>query len=136
MRHVIFVAARERLTHLPKVRFQFSDGALNMRRLTELDQSSQEYSWIRDVPTMVNESWLPTLNTNTPQEGFELAVKLSRLAVMVAQSCDDNRQGGRPLQPDDASQLIGAAHVIALNFQTIAAANDWWRYPSPHRNTQ
>ena len=85
---------------------------------------------------MVNESWLPTLNTNTPQEGFELAVKLSRLAVMVAQSCDDNCQGARPLQPDDASQLTGAAHLIALNFQTIAAANDWWRYPSPDRNTQ
>ena len=34
------------------------------------------------------------------------------------------------MEPDDASQLIGAAHVIALNFQTIAAANDWWRHPS------
>jgi len=45
---------------------------------------------------MLDESWLPTLNTNTPQKGFELAVKLSRLAVMVSQSCDDNRQGGVP----------------------------------------
>jgi hypothetical protein len=71
-----------------------------------------------------------------PQEGFELAVKLSRLAVMVSQTCDDNRRGAHPMQPDDASQLIGAAHVIALNFQTIAAANDWWRHPSPNRNTQ
>jgi len=79
---------------------------------------------------MLNEIWLPTLNTNTPQEGFELAVKLSRLAVMVSQSSDDNRHGARPAQPNDASQLIGAAHVIALNFQTIAAANDWWRQPS------
>jgi hypothetical protein len=79
---------------------------------------------------MRDEIWLPTLNTNTPQEGFELAVKLSRLAVMVAQSC------ATPMQPDETSQLIGAAHVIALNFQTIAAANDWWRYPSSDRNTQ
>jgi hypothetical protein len=85
---------------------------------------------------MLDESWLPTLNTETPQEGFELAVKLSRLAVMVSQSCDDNRQGANSMQPNDASQLIGAAHVIALNFQTIAAANDWWRHLPSDRNAQ
>ena len=83
---------------------------------------------------MRDEVWLPTLNTNTPQEGFELAVKLSRLAVMVAQSCDDDGQRTHSVQPGEASQLIGAAHVIALNFQTIAAANDWWRHP--YRNTE
>jgi hexameric tyrosine-coordinated heme protein (HTHP) len=85
---------------------------------------------------MLDEIWLPTLNTNTPQEGFELAVKLSRLVVMVAQSRDDESQRTGPVQPDDAWQLIGAAHVIALNFQTIAAANDWWRHHSPYRNTE
>jgi len=85
---------------------------------------------------MLDESWLPTLNTETPQEGFELAVKLSRLAVMVSQSCDNDRQEARSMQANDASQLIGAAHVIALNFQTIAAANDWWRHPVSDRNTQ
>ena len=83
---------------------------------------------------MLNEIWLPTLNTNTPQEGFELAVKLSRLAMMIAQSYDDDSQPTCPTQRDGASQLVGAAHVIALNFQTIAAANDWWRQPS--RNTE
>jgi hypothetical protein len=81
---------------------------------------------------MLDEVWLRTLNTNTPQEGFELAVKLSRLAMMVAQSYDDDSQRTRPIQRD--SQLIGAAHVIALNFQTMAAANDWWR--QPYRNTE
>jgi hypothetical protein len=84
----------------------------------------------RGPAAMPDEIWLPTLNTNTPQEGFELAVKLSRLAVMVAQSYDDD--GQRPPVQRDGAQLIGAAHVIALNFQTIAAANDWWR----HRNTE
>jgi len=84
----------------------------------------------RELAAMLDDIWLPTLNTNTPQEGFELAVKLSRLAVMVAQSYDDDSQRTRPMQRDDASQLVGAAHVIALNFQTIAAANDWWRQPS------
>lgn len=80
---------------------------------------------------MLDEVWLPTLNTNTPQEGFELAVKLSRLTIMLAQSYDNDT----PMQRDDASPLIGAAQVIALNFQTIAAANDWWRR-HPWRNTE
>jgi hexameric tyrosine-coordinated heme protein (HTHP) len=85
--------------------------------------------------TIMDESWLPTLNTRTPQEGFELAVKLSRLAMMVSRCSDeDEGQLRRPIQRDDAPQLIQAAHLIALNFQTIAAANDWWRRPNPGRN--
>jgi hypothetical protein len=111
--------------------------------LTKINVSTQ-LSWpftkkafvVRGPVAMLDQTWLPTLNTNTPQEGFELAVKLSRLAVMVAQSCDDGSQRTRPMQPDDPSQLIGAAHVIALNFQTIAAANDWWRHHSPYRNAE
>ena len=83
--------------------------------------------------TIMDESWLPTLNTNDPQEGFELAVKLSRLAMMVSRSYEDNGTGTRSIQRDDPPQLIQAAHVIALNFQTIAAANDWWRHPSTVR---
>jgi Hexameric tyrosine-coordinated heme protein (HTHP) len=88
----------------------------------------------RESPAMLDESWLPTLNTDTPQEGFELAVKLSRLAMMV--SSDNDGHGTRLIQPDDASQLIGAAHVIALIFQTIAAANGWWRDPTPDPNSE
>jgi hexameric tyrosine-coordinated heme protein (HTHP) len=83
---------------------------------------------------MLDEIWLPTLNTNTPQEGFELAVKLSRLAVMVAQSYGEDTQPTSPMHQDGDSLLIGAAYVIALNFQTIAAANDWWRHH--FRNTE
>jgi len=89
----------------------------------------------REHPATLDDIWLPTLNTSTPQEGFELAVKLSRLAMMVSRFSEDDSRGTCSMQPDDASQLIGAAHVIALNFQTIAAANDWWRHPL-HRNTE
>jgi hypothetical protein len=83
----------------------------------------------------MDESWLPTLNTNTPQEGFELAVKLARLAMMVSRSSEeDDGPRRRVIQRDEAPQLIQTAHLIALNFQTIAAANDWWRHPDPDRN--
>jgi hypothetical protein len=85
---------------------------------------------------MMDENWLLTLNTNTPQEGFELAVKLSRLGMMVSQSSNDDGKGSRPTQRRGAAYLIAAAHVIALNFQTIAAANNWWRDPGTARNGQ
>jgi hypothetical protein len=75
----------------------------------------------------MDDLWLPTLKTDTPQEGIELAVKLSDLGYMLYQSSDDGRQGPRTSEKYTRSQLIAAAHVIALNFQTIAAANDWWR---------
>jgi hexameric tyrosine-coordinated heme protein (HTHP) len=71
--------------------------------------------------------WLPTLKTDTPQSGLELAVKLSDLGFMVSQRSEDNRPRLRTTHKYTQSQLIAAAHVIALNFQTVAAANDWWR---------
>jgi hypothetical protein len=75
--------------------------------------------------------WLPTLTTNTPQEGVELAVKLSDLGFMASQRSEDTRPSRLTSREYTCSQLIAAAHVIALNFQTIATANDWWR----HRNS-
>ena len=81
----------------------------------------------------MEESWLPTLNTDTPQEGFELAVKLTRLSMMVSQTSEEDGRGPRPVERDSATQLIQIAHVIALNFQTIAAANDWWRHANAVR---
>jgi len=60
--------------------------------------------------------WLPTLNTTSPQEGFELAVKLSRVGMMASQSHDDISKGSRPVHRHHRAQLIAAAHVIALNF--------------------
>jgi hypothetical protein len=36
---------------------------------------------VSDSEIVMDESWLPTLNTKTPQEGFELAVKAPDLRV-------------------------------------------------------
>jgi hypothetical protein len=80
----------------------------------------------------MDDLWLPTLKTDTPQEGIELAVKLSDLGFMLCQSSDESCQASRATDKYTRSQLIAAAHVIALNFQTVAAANDWWR----HRTSQ
>jgi hypothetical protein len=85
--------------------------------------------------TMMDDNWLPTLETDSPQEGIELAVKLSRLGMMLSQPSnhiEKETRGSKTLSP---TQLIAAAHVIALNFQTIAAANDWWRHESARHNS-
>ncbi|MCM8730372.1 hexameric tyrosine-coordinated heme protein [Hephaestia sp. GCM10023244] len=76
---------------------------------------------------MMTDSWLPTLKTANPQEGFELASKLARLGVKLTQPSADVRTELRPDYEHDAGHLIAASQVIAVHFQTVAAANDYWR---------
>lgn len=72
-------------------------------------------------------TWLDTLVTDTPEAGFALAMKLSRMAVKLTQPSDEVRQKLRPIYEEDANALIASSHVVAVNFQTIAAANGYWR---------
>jgi len=73
------------------------------------------------------DTWLPSLITATPQEGFELALKLSRKGVAETQPSTEIRGHLRAAYSQDTAQLIHASHVAAVHFQTIAAANGWWR---------
>lgn len=73
------------------------------------------------------DSWLPSLRTATPEEGFNLAVKMSRIGVKVTQPSAEVRDKLRPVYADDANALIASSQVIAINFQTVAAANDYWK---------
>jgi hexameric tyrosine-coordinated heme protein (HTHP) len=73
------------------------------------------------------DTWLPTLQTDTPQAGFELAVKLSRMGVKMTQPSDEVRTQLRSAYDHDSVQLIASSQVIAINFQTVSAANNWWR---------
>lgn len=73
------------------------------------------------------ESWLPSLMTATPQAGYELAVKLGRLAVKFTQPSAEVRAELRPEYDHNSAQLIAVSQVVATNFQTIAAANNYWR---------
>jgi Hexameric tyrosine-coordinated heme protein (HTHP) len=76
---------------------------------------------------MSTDSWLPSLQTATPQVGYELAIKLSRMAVKLTQPSDDIRRALRPIYEKDPDALIASSHVVAVHFATIAAANDYWR---------
>ena len=73
------------------------------------------------------DTWLNTLITETPQAGFELAVTLSRRGVKYTQPDASVLKSLRPEYATSADALTAASHVIALNFQTIAAANKYWR---------
>lgn len=68
-----------------------------------------------------------TLITATPEEGFALAIKLSQKGVSSVQKDAEVRKKLRPDYADDAEDLIAVSQVIAINFQTVAAANDYWR---------
>lgn len=71
--------------------------------------------------------WLPSLLADTPEDGFELALKLSRMAVKKTQPSDEIRTKLRTVYEEDADALIAASQVVATNFQTVASANDYWR---------
>jgi len=75
----------------------------------------------------MSECWLPNLLTPDPESGFDLAVKISRMAVKITQPSDEIRGKLRPVYEEDPDALIQVSGVVAVNFQTIAAANDYWR---------
>lgn len=70
---------------------------------------------------------LTSLMTATPEEGFALAVKLSQKGVGTVQKDVEVRKSLRPIYSKDADSLIAVSHVIATHFQTVAAANNYWR---------
>ena len=71
--------------------------------------------------------WLPSLITATPEEGYALAIKLSRMAVKMTQPDDDVRAELRADYAGDADSLTAVSQVVATNFQTVAQANNYWR---------
>ena len=73
------------------------------------------------------ESWLPTLITPDPESGYALAVKLSRMAVKLTQPSAVVRTRLRPAYESDADALIAVSSVVAINFQTVAQANNFWK---------
>ena len=71
--------------------------------------------------------WLTTLVTKTPQEGFELAIKISRMGVKYTQPDMEKLKKGRKQYDDNAQFLIAASQVISINYQTVAKANNYWQ---------
>jgi len=72
-------------------------------------------------------TWLPTLMTATPEEGYALAVKMARVAIKMTQPDAEVRDKLRPIYAENADALIASSQVVATHFATVAAANNYWR---------
>jgi len=68
-----------------------------------------------------------TLITPTPEEGRALAMKLARLIIKATQPDAAIREKIRPVYAEDAAMLIAIGQTVALEFATIAAANNYWK---------
>jgi hypothetical protein len=75
----------------------------------------------------MTDPWLTSLITATPQDGFELAIVLSRRGVKYTQPDSAVLKELRPDYANSADALMAASQVVAINFQTVAAANNYWR---------
>lgn len=74
----------------------------------------------------MSDIWLESLITDTPQQGFELAITLSRRGVKYTQPDAAVLKAQRPHYANSAEGLTAASQVVAIN-QTVAAANGYWR---------
>jgi CRISPR/Cas system-associated endonuclease Cas1 len=68
-----------------------------------------------------------SLITTTPEEGRALAITLARHSIHAMQNNLEALKAGRAQYAHDAMGLIASSHVVAVEFATIAAANNYWR---------
>ncbi len=54
---------------------------------------------------------------------------LAEGGVLYTQPSEEIRELLRPVYSTNADSLIAVSQVIAINFQTVAAANNYWRDP-------
>ena len=62
----------------------------------------------------MTEMWLPTLKTDSPQAGYELAVKLSRASVKMTQPDTTMRETLRRDYETDANALIAVSAGVIV----------------------
>ena len=67
-----------------------------------------------------------TLITNTPEEGRALALLMARHTIHNIQPDLEVLKCGRMIYSVNPDSLIAASQVVAIEFQTIAAANNYW----------
>jgi hypothetical protein len=68
-----------------------------------------------------------SLITATPEEGRALAIMMARHTIHNIQPDLDVLKEGRTKYAVNPDSLTAAAQVVAIEFQTIAAANNYWR---------
>jgi len=71
--------------------------------------------------------YLESLQCKTPAEGRLLAFTLARKTIAAIQTNPEIRKKLRPEYAEDTAQLIASSQVVAIEFQTIAMANNYWK---------
>lgn len=71
--------------------------------------------------------YLDSLQCNTPADGRILAFTLARKTIAAIQTDPKIRKELRPQYATDTAQLIASSQVVAIEFQTIAMANNYWK---------
>ena len=73
------------------------------------------------------EDYMPSLITKTPLEGRKLAIKIVRKTIGTIQRDPKIKHAVRKQYQDDPQLLMYAAELVAIEFKTIAIANNYWR---------
>ncbi len=73
------------------------------------------------------EDYMPSLITKTPLEGRNLAIKIVRKTIGTIQRDPEIKRAVRKKYQDDPQLLMYAAELVAIEFKTIAIANNYWR---------
>ena len=74
-----------------------------------------------------SDDYMPSLITKTPLEGRMLAITIVRKTIGAIQKDADIKQAVREKYQDDPQLLMYATELVAMEFETIAKANDYWR---------
>ncbi len=73
------------------------------------------------------EDYMPSLITKTPLEGRNLAIKIVRKTIGTIQRDPEIKRAVRKKYQDNPQLLMYAAELVAIEFKTIAIANNYWR---------
>ena len=73
------------------------------------------------------DDYMPTLITKTPLEGRMLAITMVRKTIGTIQKSSEIKKTVREEYQDDAELLMKAAELVAIEYKTIAIANNYWR---------
>jgi len=95
-----------------------------------VDQFITIFTFHKKINVMSNKTTLVPQNsilTNSPEEGRALAIKLARLTIKATQPNAKVRDQLRPVYANDPAMLIAIGHTVAVEFATIAAANNYWK---------
>lgn len=117
-----------------------------------MTQKHMKLSRVLSLVILLGFSWLPltwsaeepakgiaapkelSLISTIPEEGFQVALRLARLGVTETQPNREALKEGRKEYATDPESLIAASHVVAVHFQTVAAANNYWREKTPEKD--